>query len=721
MSRVLVAGGGGYLGTVLVKLLLENKHHVRVLDRCFFGKAPLESFKANPNFELIIGDVRWPSKEVFRDIDILIDVAGISNDPSALLNPELTFSVNRDGTVTLAKLAKKAGVKHVIFSSSCSVYGQGQKKLLDEKSATNPVSLYAKCKLMAEEGLLALADKNFAVTILRNSTLYGFSYRMRFDLLVNIMTARAFRENKIFIVGGGGQWRPLLHVHDAARAFLLVMNTPRKKVQKQIFNVGQEEQNNTVLGVAKMVAKVFPGVKSIEVPEDKDARSYHVSFKKIKKVLGFAPEYTIMDSIKSMKTNLEEKSLVFNGNDDELTVTTLRYVNMTKDNPMLDMERKGKVLRHVEFYKHNITEDDIRKVQETLYSFFITTGSVTRRFEEMLAGYLGAGRVIGTTSCTESLFLCLKALGVGPCDEVITTPMTFVATANAIEHTGAKPVFVDVEPDTGNIDADKIEAAITRKTKAIMPVHLYGHMCDMKKISGIAKKHSLHVIEDAAHCVEGVRDGVKPGQMSDAVCFSFYATKNITCAEGGAIATNNEKLAGLITKLRLHGLSSGAESRYVGIYKHYDMELLGYKANMTNVSASLLLGQLSRIEGLLEKKEALAKKYKKLLSGIKGLKMPEVLPKTKHARHLFTVWVPGESRDRIIFKLQERDIGVAVNYRPVHGMKYYAEKYGYKRGLFKNAEKIGDETISLPFYPKLSDDEVLYVSNTLKEIMHENN
>ncbi len=723
MANVLLAGGAGYLGGALVDLLLKNGHHVTVFDRCFFGEAPLADFHANPRFQLFKGDIRWPPADIFHGIDVLMDVSGLSNDPICALDSELTNSINLNGSIGLARLAKESGVKRMIFSSSCSVYGQGGPLFLDEKSECRPVSLYAKCKLMAEEALLNLADDNFTVTILRGSTLYGLAKRMRFDLLVNIMTARAFRENKIFVVGGGDQWRPLLHVEDAAKAFFMVMGAQKEKVHKQIFNIGSDNQNFQVLEIANMVNTVFSAAKFIKVPEDTDQRSYHVSFKKIREVLGYSPDRNVYDTILSIKDALEKGAVAFNGNNDEFTITLNRYVVLTKVSPMLEPEEKEKykVRCAVEFYKHNISDADILNVQQALYSFFLTTGAVTNKFEAQLSKYLGTERVIGTTSCTDSLFMVMKALGIGEGDEVITTPMTFVATSNAIEHTGARPVFVDVEDGTGNIDAGLIEAVINKRTKAIVPVHLYGHMCDMKKIHAIAKRHSLFVIEDSAHCIEGARDGNRPAALSDAACFSFYATKNITCGEGGAVATNNKELADKLVKMRLHGLSAGAELRYEkNSYRHYDMEILGYKANMSNIDAALLINQLSRIEELLSKKEAIAKRYTDMISKTSKVSLPSTLGNTKHARHLFTIWVNETVRDALIKELNKRNIAVAVNYRPVHLMKYYSQKYGYRSGQFPRAERIGGQTISLPFYPRLTERETGCVTDSLKEILDGN-
>ncbi len=372
--------------------------------------------------------------------------------------------------------------------------------------------------------------------------------------------------------------------------------------------------------------------------------------------------------------------------------------------------------KKIEFYKHNISAKDIKKCTSVLKSLFLTTGSIVKEFEEKLAMYLDAQYAVGVTSCTDALFLSLKGLGIKEGDEVITTPLSFIATANVIEYCGAKPVFVDVESTTGNIDANKIERAISPKTKALLVVHLYGQMCDMQKIAAIARKHSLKVIEDSAHCIEGVRDGIRPGQFSDAACFSFYATKNITSAEGGAIVTNNKNLYNWLLLARQHGMSKSASERYTKRYEHYDMEFLGYKANMNNIQAALLLDQLDRIEILLKKKEKIAQRYDKAFKNNPNISTPVVLPHTKHARHIYTIWVDANRRDSILRLLQERMIGVAVNFRPIHLMSYYKKKYGYKKGDFPIAEKIGASTITIPLYPKLTSEEVNYIIRTINTI-----
>ena len=337
-------------------------------------------------------------------------------------------------------------------------------------------------------------------------------------------------------------------------------------------------------------------------------------------------------------------------------------------------------MRRVEFYRHSLTEADIDAVSAVLRSVFLTTGPRAAAFEAAFAEYLGVEHVVTLSSCTTALFLSLTALGVGPGDEVITTPMTFVATANAILHTGATPVFVDVDPSTGNIDVRRIERAITSRTRAVIPVHLYGLMADVRALKEVCDDRNVLVIEDAAHAAEAQRDGIRPGQLSTGACFSFYATKNLTCGEGGAVGTDDAALAATLRRLRSHGLSKEAASRYnTDRYQHWDMLELGFKGNLSDIQAALLLGQLPRLEEQLARREAIARRYEAAFADLRGVQMPEVTPGARSARHLFTMWVPPAARDETIAELQSRGIGVAVNYRAVHLLSYYQSLFGFTR------------------------------------------
>ena len=372
-------------------------------------------------------------------------------------------------------------------------------------------------------------------------------------------------------------------------------------------------------------------------------------------------------------------------------------------------------MKKIEFFRHCIDDRDIERVNSVLRSIFLTTGKEVEEFEKNFSLYTGQKYTVGTTSCTAALHLSLIALGIGPGDEVITTPLSFCATSNSILHAGAKPVFVDVEEETGNLNAELVESAINERTKAIMPVHLYGQMCDMRKLKRLAQLYKLKIIEDAAHSIEAKREGIGVGQLADTACYSFYATKNITSGEGGAITTDSDLLADKFRMLRLHGINKGAADRYTKQYEHWDMPILGWKYNMDNIQAALLLGQLERIEALLHKRDALWKEYEEALQGIYGVSLLKTIPNVKHARHLFTVLVPHAKRDEILWGLQRRNIGVAVNYRPIHLLKFYRDTFGFSEGDYPVAEEIGKRTISLPFHTFLRTEEIKYVVQALEE------
>ena len=371
----------------------------------------------------------------------------------------------------------------------------------------------------------------------------------------------------------------------------------------------------------------------------------------------------------------------------------------------------------VEFFHHSLGEEDIKNVTHVLRSIFLTTGPVTAEFEKKFSQYIGLKESIGVTSCTAGLHMSLLAAGIGTGDEVITTPMTFIASVTPIIHVGAKPVFVDVEEATGLMDVTKVEEKITSKTKAIVPVHLYGSMVDMKTLRDIANKYGLKIIEDSAHCVEGERDAIRPGHLSDAACYSFYATKNITSGEGGAVGTNDPKLAERIRVLRLHGMSKDAVSRYSGYYRHWDMMTLGWKCNMDDIRAALLIGQIDRLKDCWQRRQEISRSYNSTFDFLTDIRIPKIPGKS--ARHLYTIWVHPEKRNKYLHQLQDKQIGVAVNYRAIHELSYFRRKYGFKPDDFPIAKSIGDSTISLPLYPCLKDIQVDYVIDAVKEIIDE--
>jgi dTDP-4-amino-4,6-dideoxygalactose transaminase len=368
----------------------------------------------------------------------------------------------------------------------------------------------------------------------------------------------------------------------------------------------------------------------------------------------------------------------------------------------------------IPYFRHDLGQVEVESLANVLKGDILTTGEAVSAFEAKFASYLGQRHALAVTSCTGALHMALLALDIGPGDEVITTPMSFVATATAILEAGATPVFVEVEADTGNLDPHRVEAAITAKTKAILPVHLYGLMCDMRALRAIADRHGLHIIEDAAHCIEGVRDGVRPGELSDAACFSFYATKNLTCGEGGAITVNDDSLAERLKLLRLHGMTRMAHESAREGYRHWDMVVMGWKYNMSNIEAALLLPQFERMDAKLVRRHALAERYDRAFADMDGIRVPSSRPNSVHARHIYTVWCHGCARDDLLAYLHAERIGAVVNYRPIHLMAYFAKRYGYQAGDFPIAEWIGNCTISLPYYPDMPLEDVDVVAQAVE-------
>ena len=371
--------------------------------------------------------------------------------------------------------------------------------------------------------------------------------------------------------------------------------------------------------------------------------------------------------------------------------------------------------QRVDFFRHNLGEQERERVLKALESPILTTGALVAEVEQELAAYLGVEHVVCLDSCTAALHLALVAHTIGAGDEVIVPAMTFVATANAVLMAGGQPVFADVDPATGCVTAETVARRITSRTRAIIPVHLYGLLCEMEALRELADAHGLALIEDSAHCLEARRGSVRPGSHGDCACFSFYATKNITCGEGGALATNDGRLAERVRRLSLHGMTTSAYDRYGKRYRHWDMPEWGWKYNLDNIRAALLLPQIARLDERWQRRLEIAERYESALSGVEGVEYQRVGEPNWSARHLFTIRVDSERRDQILAELGERGIGVTVNYRAVHLLEYFARRH--RRGDFPAAELIGDGTISIPFYPQLTDAEIERVLTTVKQVV----
>jgi dTDP-4-amino-4,6-dideoxygalactose transaminase len=374
------------------------------------------------------------------------------------------------------------------------------------------------------------------------------------------------------------------------------------------------------------------------------------------------------------------------------------------------------------FGNPHIEEDEINEVVDCLRSGWISTGPRVARFEELFKKYIGSKHALALNSCTAGLHLSMIVAGLKPGDEVITTPMTFAATANAILHTGATPVFVDVELPSMTIDPGQIENKITTKTKAILPVHLCGRPCNMDRIMAIAKKHNLLVIDDAAHAIEADYKGKKIGTIGAMTVFSFYVTKNLVTGEGGMVTTDNDEYAEKIQTYGLHGMSKGAWRRYSDEgFKHYQIIYPGFKYNMMDIQAALGIHQFKRLEAGLARREEIWERYDEAFKDL-PVQIPAPAEKnTRHARHLYTLLVKLEDvttdRDAIQQALHEENIGTGIHYISLHLHQYYCERYGFRKEDFPNALYVSERTISLPLSTKLTDDDVQDVIVAVRKVM----
>lgn len=372
------------------------------------------------------------------------------------------------------------------------------------------------------------------------------------------------------------------------------------------------------------------------------------------------------------------------------------------------------------FAKPCLDQCTIDEVVSSLKSGWLTTGPKVKQFEELLKTYCQAPHALALNSGTAGLHLALLAMGVGPGDEVITTTFTFAATVNTIVHVGATPVLVDID-NTLNLDLEQVEAAITSKTKAIVPVHFAGLPVDCEKLYAIAAKHGLRVLEDGAHAIGAAFKGKKIGSFGDTVMFSFHPNKNITTGEGGAIITHDDVIAQQVSTLRFHGIDREAWNRFskAGSH-HYDVIAPGYKYNMLDLQGALGIHQLPQLDTFIEKRTSWVNAYKNALRDFSELQFAATPHYDHtHAWHLLTVQLTDEagmSRDDFMQVMKERNVGTGFHYQPVHTFTLYREQFGYQLGQFPIAENIAKRIVSLPLFPHLHQTEFEYIIDTMHHI-----
>ena len=366
----------------------------------------------------------------------------------------------------------------------------------------------------------------------------------------------------------------------------------------------------------------------------------------------------------------------------------------------------------VKFLKTNINAGDLKRLIMAVRSGQLISGPYSQELEQGCRSYFDAPVAVFMNSATAALHTSLIIAGVTAGDEVITTPVSWVATANVILLCGATPVFVDVEPETGLMDVTKVEAVITPKTKAIIPVHLYGQMVDMKALSAIAKKHKLPIIEDAAHAFEATREGIKPGDLSFSACFSFHATKNLAAGQSGMLVTHNSEHEETIRAI----INQGVVRDAAGL-RH--MTMFGYKYASSDIQAALLVGQLARLQTSHAQRLALHERYEALLRerDLRGVTLLKRLPNADHGAHLFTLRVPAAKRLALIQAMAKRGAPAHVHYAPIHLEPYYQTRFGFTRGSLPQAEALGDAILTLPLYSKLTHAEQDHVVECLADCL----
>ncbi len=362
-------------------------------------------------------------------------------------------------------------------------------------------------------------------------------------------------------------------------------------------------------------------------------------------------------------------------------------------------------------YGHQwIDESDIKAVVEVLRSDWVTTGPKVAEFEAKLADYVGAKYAVVFSSGTAALHAAVFAAGIGPGDEVITTPMTFAASANCVLYQGGKPVFADVQPDTLNIDPGEIEKKIIPWTKALIPVDYTGQPCDLGEIKDIARKHGLIVIEDAAHALGATYRGKRIGTLSDMTVFSFHPVKLITTGEGGAVVTDDPELARRLRIFRNHGITTEARERERAGDWFYEMVYLGYNYRLTDIQCALGLSQMNKLDSWLARRQEIARRYNEAFAELPEIMTPVVKDDRSSAWHLYVIRLNLEQlragRAEVFAALRAENIGVNVHYIPVHLHPYYRERFGYKRGDYPVAEEAYERLISLPIFPRMTDADV---------------
>jgi dTDP-4-amino-4,6-dideoxygalactose transaminase/nucleoside-diphosphate-sugar epimerase len=676
---------------------------------------------ASGTLELVTGDIRrlQETPDLLDGVEAIVHLASLSNDPSCDLDEDMAYDVNTESTRELARKAVERGIRRFVFSSSCAVYGRGVFELLDEESPANPVSNFGKSKLAAEQAVLRMASPEFEPVVARVATLFGWSRRMRFDLAVNQMVATALCQRRIIVRGGGNQWRPFVHVRDAADAAVLMVEGPAHLVAGETFNVGSDLHNVRIGDLAERVSRRIHGTAIETLKDDDDQRNYRVQFGKVRRRLNFVCQWSLDEGIEELRRGIESNP--------DLSPFDELHFNVEKMKTLLSkpVDEGGEPVaaRFIPLSRPSIGVEEEEAVLDALRSGWLTSGPQVQTFERLFAETVHAPHAVGVVSCTAALHLSLVQLGVGPGDEVVMPPITWASTGNTVLNMGAMPRFVDVEPDTLNMNPELLDAAINERTKAIMPVHMAGHPCDMDPICEIARRRGVPVIEDAAHALGAFYKGVPIGALGPHSCFSFYAIKNITTIEGGMITVADPDNAARLRLLAANGMTATAWDRYgrSAVSTPAQVVTPGYKYALGNVSAAIGVAQLKKFAAFKASRTRLAGMYRTVLSDIDEIRLPVEREGIEHAWHLFIIRLNlgrlNRSRDEIVHDLRRENIGTGVHFYGLHLHPYYRETLGMRPEDFPEATRASEDILSLPLHPQMSDKNLREVVFALKKVL----
>jgi perosamine synthetase len=724
--KVLVTGHAGYVGSVATQVLAEAGHEVVGLDTGYFLPCHTEGMTPAEPARVILKDVREVTVADLAGIDAILHLAALSNDPMGDLAPELTAAINRDATIALAKAAKAAGVARFIFASSCSIYGAGNPDLLlDETAPVNPLTPYAASKVESEAGLLALADKTFAPTFMRNATCYGLSPRVRMDLVLNNLVCSALSTGEVRLLSSGLAWRPLLHCRDLARAAAAILAADADRVRGEAFNIGRNDENHLVRDIAAIVAEAVPGAKvTYGAGNTIDPRSYRVDFTK------FADAFPDFRFLHTAASGAKELVAALAGRTTPEDLTGQRYIRLARLKALIDGGKldadlgwkgardttpfHGKLAR-IPVAGPSISPREVELVAEAARTaWFENHARYNTRFEAMVAEHTGRKHAVSLAHCTSAIHLALAALNIGPGDEVIVPECTWVATASPVVQVGATPVFCDIDPVTWCMSPASLAAAITPQTKAAIVVDLYGGMPDWARLDAIARDHGIVLIEDAAEAIGSRWRGKPAGSFGKASVFSFHGSKTVTTGEGGMLVTDDDAMAERVNILRDQGRHPTSRALIT--------EEVGFKYRMSAMQAAMGVAQMERLDELIAMKRDIFAFYREALGDVPGVTLNAEPPHVLNSYWMVTAVLDPSLRllkQQVAAELGADGIDTRPFFYPLSWQPAFRGQPSARDAAIRNpnAYAISQTGINLPSGYNVTRDVAARVSRSLTSIL----